>query len=396
MTHSIEYLHVASIAAFSLAVPAYILLYAGLIKVWIAFRKRDVSENSLHTPPIEIIVPVKGANADQKNALQTLLEQEYPSYTVTLVVESEDDLASSAIDQLCTEYQHARKLIAGIAAGCGQKNHNLVYALSNLKPETEIVVFCDSTNAAPPEWLRRFTRPLRSGESEVVTTFRRFFPRPQNIAGVTQTMYGVAVLLLASVAPKPWGGGTGIRRAILETLPIRDVWSKTVVDDLVLGNLLARAGVKVSMDPKNLLISPLRNHSFRSLLGYLDRQIMFPKFTNHEMWGTLLVLYVNLAIAVPLALWEGARFFLAHESGNALQYAGLGLVGGMMILMLLARKLVTPHIAVAAWLLSLFPLLFSGAFIFLHSIFRGFIDWHGRRYWCSRDGLVTRVEDLPE
>jgi hypothetical protein len=392
----IEYLHIMSIAAFALAAPAYILLYTGLIKVWIAFRKRKVSQDSHHTPPIEIIVPVKGTNADQRNALRSLLEQEYPSYTVTLVLESEHDFASSIIDQLCMEYSHARKLIAGIADGCGQKNHNLVYAVSNLQSETEIVVFCDSTNVAPPEWLRRFTEVLRSGESEVVTTFRRFFPRPQNIAGVSQAMYGVVVLLLASVAPKPWGGGSAIRRCTLERLPIRDVWSKTVVDDLVLGNLLSRAGVKVSFDPKNLLISPLTQHSLRSLLGYLDRQIMFPKFTNHEIWGALLVLYVNLAIAIPLALWQGIRLFLDYPNNDVLQYAGLGLVGGMILLMLLTRKLVTPHIAVGAWLLSLFPLLFTGAFIFLRSIFRGFIDWHGRRYWCGKEGVVTRVEELKD
>ncbi len=392
--HPSEHLHVLSIVAFLLAAPAYILLYTGLVKVWIAFRKPILSDDITHTPHIEIIVPVKGSNADQKNALRSLLEQEYPFYTVTLVVESQHDFASSTIDQLCMEYSHARKLIAGIAAGCAQKNHNLVYALSHLKSETEIVVFCDSTNTAPREWLKRFTKTLRSGEAEVVTTFRRFFPRPQNIAGVCQTMYGVVVLLLASVAPKPWGGGTGIRRQLLERLPVREAWSKTVVDDLVLGNLLSRAGVKVWLDPRNLLISSLTHHSFRSLLGYLDRQIMFPKFTNHEMWGALLVLYVNLAIAVPLALWQGLRFFLVYENGSALEYAGVGLVGGMLLLMLFARRLVTPHIFVVKWMQSLFPLLFIGAFVFLRSAFRGFIDWHGRRYWCGREGAVTRVQEL--
>jgi len=391
-----EIFHVLAILVLSLTAPVFILLYGGLVKVWIAFARRDRTSDSDYAPPIEIIVPVKGTNADQKNALLSLLKQEYSSYSVTLVLESDDDPASLVIDQLCKEFAHVRKLIAGTAKDCGQKNHNLVYALSKLKPDTEIVVFCDSTNAAAPQWLSRFTASLRTGRSGVVTTFRRFFPRPQNIPGVCQTMYGVVVLLLASVAPKPWGGGTAIRRDILEKLPLYDAWSKTVVDDLVLGNLLRRARIKVSLDPRNLLISPLRDHSFRSFFGYLDRQIMFPKFTNHEIWGTLLVLYVNLAIAVPVALWETVRFLEGPDKAYVIQYVSAGFIGGTILLVLCSRRLVAPHISAAKWLLSLMPLLFMGAFIFLRSIFRGFIDWHGKRYWCGKEGIVDRIQDVRE
>lgn len=382
------------ILVLSLAAVGVILLYTGLIKVWIAFAKRDDNYDIIHEPFIEIIVPVKGANQNQRIALLSLLKQDYSSYSVTLVVESEDDPASAVVDKICGEDTKARKLIAGFAKRCGQKNHNLVYALNRLKPETEIVVFCDSTNVASPQWLARFTASLRTGNNDVVTTFRRFFPRPQNIPGVCQTMYGVVVLLLASVAPKPWGGGTAIRRDILDKLPLKETWSKTVVDDLVLGNILRRAGIKVFLDAKNLLSSPLNDHSLSSFFGYLDRQIMFPKFTNNEMWGTLLVLYVNLSIAVPLALWETAWFILRGGSDWPIHYVCVGLVGTMMILVLCVRRLVTPHISLVVWLLSLLPLLFIGAFIFLRSVTRGFIDWHGKRYWCGNEGVVERVEDI--
>ncbi len=382
------------IIALCLASPALILLYSGLIMVAIAWFKKDHTKDISYAPHIEIIVPVKGTNADQRSAIQSLLTQDYESYSVTMVVESEDDPASSVIDEICCEYNHARKLVAGIAKDSGQKNHNLVHALGKLRPDTKIVVFCDSTNSASPQWLKRFTARLRSGKADVVTTFRRFFPRPENIPGVCQAMYGVVLLFLASVVPKPWGGGTAITRDVLEKLPLAATWSKTIVDDLVLGNILAKAGIRVYLDANNLLSSPLISHSFKSFFGYLDRQIMFPKFTNHEMWATLLVLYVNLAIALPLASWETIRLFRGIEDAHMIHYASFGFLGAMMVLVLCARQLVTPHISLGKWLLSLIPLLFIGAFIFVRSIFRGFIDWHGRRYWCGAGGVVKKVEHL--
>ncbi|MBM3302781.1 MAG: glycosyltransferase, partial [Deltaproteobacteria bacterium] len=122
--------------------------------------------------PLEILVPVKGVFPDQESILASLLKQDYASYGVMFIIEGEQDPANALIDKLCAQFPIARKVISGVSNACGQKNYNLVKGAGELRPETDIIVFCDSTNAAQPCWLRNFTAPLRAGKVEVVTTFR--------------------------------------------------------------------------------------------------------------------------------------------------------------------------------------------------------------------------------
>jgi len=384
--------HTLLTVSLALAIPAAVLLYLGLLKVSWGARKKQVVDHTVDAPPIEILVPVKGTNNTQKDALLSLITQDYPCHKVTFIIESLSDPASGVLDALCREFPNARKLIAGISSLCAQKNHNLVHGLSNLHPETAIVVFCDATNCAPPRWLQRFTEHLRKKEGEVVTTFRQFSPKPQTISGVSQALYGAVVLLLASVVPKPWGGGTAMRRETLEKIPIIETWSQTIVDDLTLGNILGKAGIGVHMDSRNLLQSPLPHHSFSAFAKYLDRQILFPKFTNHFIWGTLMVLHVNLTLSMPLAALQ-AIMVSSGFSTDLLQYAWVAFLLCMVGLAESARRVVNPRISSWRWFTALIPVLGVGSFLFLKSIFTRSITWAGRVYWCGKGGVVKGIED---
>lgn len=385
--------HTFLIVSLALAIPAAVLLYIGLVKVCWGTRKTHAVDLSIETPPIEILVPVKGINHIQKDAFLSLIMQEYPCHKVTFIIESLSDPASALIDALCQEFPNSRKLLAGVSSSCAQKNHNLVHGLSNLHPETEIIVFCDATNCAPPQWLLRFTERLRKREGEVVSTFRQFSPRPQTIPGVSQALYGAIILLLASVVPKPWGGGTAMRRETMEKIPLRETWSQTIVDDLTLGNILGKARIRVYMDSRNLLQSPLANHSFSAFTKYLDRQILFPKFTNHFIWGTLMVLHVNLALSMPLATLQTIAVLLPGMQRDLLPYAWVAFLISMVGVAESARRLINPSISSWRWLLAIVPVLGVGSFLFLRSIFARSITWAGRVYQCGKGGVVKGIED---
>lgn len=367
------------------AAPLTLVVLLGLAKVHL-FRR---SESLLLGPfPVaEILIPIKGVAPDQENILESLLTQRYPNYWVTFVVESQNDPVNSVLERLCARYPRAGVVVSQLATGCAQKNQNLVAGLRALKADTEIVVFCDSTNLADPDWLARFTGPLRSGKCQVQTTFRAFRPEPETVGGVGQAIYAAFVMILALVNPKPWGGGTAIRREILERLNVAEIWSHTVVDDLVLGNLLDKTGIKIRMDPGNILTSPLKDQSVAGFLGYLDRQILFPKFTNPGIWVATLIFHLNLTLAMCVT----ALTVIASLFGAVSNPAGLAswLFIGNMVLVGFVLRTVNPFaISMKGWWLGFFPCVFLAAFVLLRSIFRNYIDWHGRRYYPGKDGLV--------
>ncbi|MEW6350913.1 MAG: glycosyltransferase [Thermodesulfobacteriota bacterium] len=372
------------------ALPVALVMGIGLARMWARKLLPRRSAQTLKPPPTQVLVPVKGRIPQQETVLASLLEQTHPCYDVTFILESEDDPANETVDALCARYGHCRKLIAGIADLCAQKNHNLIAGIRELRPETEIVVFCDSTNSADSDWLQRFTSHLGTRGAQVVTTFRVFNPEPQRLWGICQAIYGAALFVALAVKPKPWGGATAIRRDILLQLDVAENWAKTIVDDLVLGNLLDRAGFKVLVAFDSRLTSPLPNQSLNGLLNYLDRQLVFPKFTNPGIWLATLIVLVNVAAAVGVALvmpWLS----LAGVTDAIYLLAALAFLLVVECTVLPLRVLNPFGIPLSKWAVCAVPLVFLCAYLLVRSVFRDYLIWHGKRYRAGRGGVVMQV-----
>jgi ceramide glucosyltransferase len=346
--------------------------------------------------PLELLVPLKEVSSGQEQTLLSLLNQSHPTYRVLFILESEGDPANRMVDELCQRYSHAQKIISGLSTGCAQKNHNLIAGIQSLRPETEIIVFCDSSNLAPPDWLLRFTEPLETGVSEVVSTFRAFEPKPETLGGVSQAIYGSFVLLLDVLRPKPWGGATAIRRETFEKLNVTAAWARTVVDDLILGNVLEGRRISILLDARNLLKSPLRNQSVAGFLSYLDRQILFPKFTNPGIWAVTLAAHMTVTLAVLVSVIIGLVLFPLGLAGPAIGWASYAYLASLLLTALLLRILSPFPVSLAKWLISFLPCIFLIAFIFLRSVFRNYIVWHGRKYRTGFEGVVLEISSHDE
>ena len=372
-------------------IPAVFCAVLGAIKLHLA-AKRDNEGKTAIFPMMEILVPIKDVFPDQGKILESLLRQDYPSYNVIFLVESDEDPAGSLVDNLCSRFPNARMVITGTAGMCGQKNHNLVQGIKHLSPSTEVIVFCDSGNIVDTDWLRRFTEPVRTGAFEVVTTFRAFDPRPTTIWGLCQAIYAAFLLLLIANKPKPWGGATAIARTAFHRLDVIREWSRNVIDDLALGNILDKARIPVFLDPRSLLRSPLPNQSLSGLIYYLDRQILFPKWTNPIIWFTMLLFQLSITAAIVVVVIVAIVFPFGLIS-PMLGWWSYGFLFVVFSAAMLFWSMNPFRIPIWSWLISFLPFIFVTAFVFSRSLFRNYIDWHGRRYYPGKGGVVLRVEE---
>lgn len=370
----------------------FLLIILGTLKMRSPRTGPSHNDRVVTPSPVEVLVPLTGVFPYQEETLSSLLEQTHSCYRVMFILESSDDPAESLVNRLCERYSHARKIISGLSRSCGQKNHNLLAGIRNLRPETKIIVICDSTNKADPEWLIRLTQPLETSRERVITTFRAFHPQPETVGGVCQAIYGSFLLVLALLRPMPWGGATAMRRDTFEELHVDDAWSRTVVDDLTLGNVLHRAGIQVTMDHENRLTSPLMNQTVVGFLDYLDRQILFPKFTNPGIWAATLISHLNTTAAVLVSFITGLALFPAGLVGPAAASMSYGLLVGTLIVALLLRCLNPFSVSIRSWLVAFYPCVFLAAFVFLRSLFRNYIRWHGRTYWVGAGGVVLNED----
>jgi hypothetical protein len=340
---------------------------------------------------VHCLTPVKGVFPGLRQSLVSLLEQDYPDYALTFIVESEDDRAAPLIRELCLEYSHANIIYAGPAQGCGQKNHNLIMGVRSIKEPPEILVFCDSTNRAAPDWLKCLTSRIDAGILKAVTTFRSFDPSPPTLGGVCQAIYATSVSIIAPIQNSPWGGGSAISWELFKDMDVTSAWSDTVIDDLVLGNCLVQAGARVIMDLDCSMTTRLSNQSISACMGYLDRQIMFPKFTNPwSIWAPVIFILGNLGVALTCAL----VFIILSVFGWVsfkLGLAGLVLLTCLGLVAIYLKRRQRQDIPSWAWAVWFAPSIMIIAYISLRSIFRNYIIWHGKTYWCGKGGRVIKM-----
>ena len=343
-------------------------------------------------PVIQILVPLKGISNKSREILQTLLVQNYTNYRIMFILENDLDPAFELVMEFCSRHKHVELFLTGAANQCGQKNFGLAKAVASLDSEVEILVFCDSTNAASPDWLGKISRPVRSGDFEVCTTFRSFLPETLNVPGICQALYASTVFALLAVTPKPWGGATVIRKRTFDRLNVSNVWMHTVVDDLTLGNILNAAKVKIFVSPENFLSSPIGKQTLKGLLAFLDRQILFPKFTNPGIWIFTVLWHISLCSSLLLSSVGLISYFVGILGSG---YAWLGALFWIGILALLAslRTLNQAKIPIIKWMITFPVLVFIATYVCVRSIFLDHIDWHGKRYYCGKGGVVIAIED---
>jgi len=170
-----------------------------------------------------------------------------------------------------------------------------------------------------------------------------------------------------------------------------DLWGKTVVDDMILGNSLDWAGNRVKMDGAHLLVTPLKDTSFRDFMDYLGRQILFPKFTNPGIWLAGLVLAVNTTLVFLAGAVLLIISFMALHFGPPAYVAAV--FWAMVLLLAYGCRRGTPvSLPAGKWLISVFLTVFLGTWLCVRSIFRNTVVWQGRRYEAGREGVALNIE----
>lgn len=254
---------------------------------------------------VGLIVPCKGAEPGLIDNLACFLNQDYPSYQVTFVVESVDDPAHEIVQQLVSSLQpgKARVVIAGLGTGSGQKIHNLRAAIASQPDDVNVYAFADSDIRPDTDWLRALVFGLSKRDHGAVTGYRWFVPSRNSLANLllysfnsaTAALYGPGGHFLV------WGGSWAIRRTYFEQTALADAWQGTLSDDLVASRVLRLSKLKVVFEPRAMVASHM-DTDLGGLGEFVRRQFLIGRRYATRMW---LVSWTSLTVSM-IALWGSA------------------------------------------------------------------------------------------
>ena len=207
-------------------------------------EERKPAPQRTHWPRTGLIVPAGGNHPRMREALESLLKQDYPALYPVIVTATADEPAAGIARELQARYPQLRHVVAGFAKGCGQKNHNSLKGVEAVEDEVELLAFCDSTHIAPRDFIRRLVAPVVDGE-DFSTGYHKVVARD---TGIVTMAYALCVQLMRylqgiSSFTQLWGGAMCFRLSAFRRYGVREFGMGAVMNGLKLhGGFIPYAG----------------------------------------------------------------------------------------------------------------------------------------------------------
>jgi hypothetical protein len=350
-------------------------------------------------PPVLVLVPVRGPLPALGEFLSALERQDYPGpWRVVLALEDAADPAHAEVAGFVARHAaRAALVLAGPAAGRGQKVQNLLAGLAALRPEDAAVVTLDADMVPPPGLLAGLLRPVLAGQAPIASGYRWTLPGDGGLGArlVALAEAGHATLPRCARCNLCWGGATAIGRAALERLDLPRLWDRALSDDLVLTRAARAAGLVIYAPLDVRPPAPAAFPQWRDALAFGVRQYRVLRLHAPRAHALALA-----AAALPVA--GGISALVAGGAGPALACLGLAVVlqrARATLRRAIAARVLLPAAAAeaartlraGAWVQPLVPAFQLACLLAALGGGRR-LDWAGRRYQLDRAGRVLSAE----
>ncbi len=256
-------------------------------------RKRRSSPLGSYVPPVSLMIPCKGLEAEFDANLARFLNQDYPDYQIVFSVASADDVAYRRLKERLEGKAGSHGIgkprtslvVAGEPEGKGEKVNNLLRGIEMSDQSAQVFVFADIDATPSRDWLRSLVAPLENSDVIVSSGYRWYLPG-EGFASRMRAAWdtSIATMLGDHKHNFAWGGSMAIRAADFRNLRIAErYWANTVSDDLALTRAIRDAGRKIEFEPR-CLVASREESSLWEFFRWSTRQIILARIYSARIW----------------------------------------------------------------------------------------------------------------
>lgn len=338
-------------------------------------------------PPMTVMKPVRGADGDTYENLESFILQDYPRYQVVFGVAERDDPAAGIIARLIGEHPELdlELVVAGEPAGTNLKVSNLHYMYPRAK--YGILVIADADMRVGRDYLGAVAAGFDDPSVGLVTCpYRGAYPG--NVGAAlealtidTDFLPSVAVAHRLEGLSFALGATMAVRREALDAIGGFGSLADYLADDYQLGNRVMKAGYGLRLSGY-VVDSVGREESLR---GFFSHQLRWGRTYRVSRPGGYLMSGVTRLTAISILVLIASSF---SEAGWAALAAGVSLryVQAIYTEAFLVRG---PGVLGYVWLLPLRDV--AGFVIWLMSFTGDRVAWKDSAFRIEKGGTMVRL-----
>ncbi|MCX7707714.1 MAG: bacteriohopanetetrol glucosamine biosynthesis glycosyltransferase HpnI [Anaerolineae bacterium] len=214
--------------------------------------RATAAEHPENKPPVSILKPVKGVDAQAYQNFVSFCRQDYPEYELLFGVADADDPVIPLIERLKREFPHLSiRLLVVRPTGANRKASLLHHLVEQARYDT--LVISDSDMRVTPDYLPRVVGPLSDPAVGLVTCPYLGTDAQNLTAGLEALHMGVSFLPSIVVARQvigmrfAMGATVALRRSDLMRIGGFAALADYLADDYQLGARISQLGLKVRL-----------------------------------------------------------------------------------------------------------------------------------------------------
>jgi ceramide glucosyltransferase len=262
-----------------------LFFFASLVPIGLfvlLYMKNRKEPNLKSAYKIAVIVPCKGLGENLEENLTAICNQDYGEFQVIFVVDSSDDPAYPVIEKIIHKTGNARIEFSEKIPEASGKIGALIAGIHNAG-SVDVYVFADSDIKPHRQWLASLVTGLSDEKVGATSGFRWFFPRDRTTALISVWNMTSMASLFHPMSNCAWGGSTAIKKELFDRLPIESKWRKGFSDDLILTEVVKKAGYIIEFVPSCILESPAET-DIKKFMHWGTQQFTWVRWYNPALW----------------------------------------------------------------------------------------------------------------
>ena len=280
------------------------------------FKNQYNLEEIKELPKAAIVLALRGADPFLPACIEALLKQNYPDYTLKIIIDSSDDPAKKIIDRVIEKTKASHLEVSELITKyktCSLKCSSLIQAVSELDESYEVVAFIDADVVAPPHWLRELVAPLSDEKIGASSGLRWHSLQTNKLSSFIRTIWNKSGSIYMYRNQIAWGGSMALKRSILEQAKVLETWQNSLSVDTPITKLLKQMNLQIKFAPSLIMVNS-EESELSGCIRFITRQLLVARLYRCSPFEWIIGLIFNCAYF--LSIFVGL-FLLLNNIFNA-------------------------------------------------------------------------------